>query len=72
MAMGKQLSSKNVPGVKAGPTGLVGKQTKTGTQVPGQTASMGRNGQIAKGGPTGKVGKQKSGVAAKAGMTASN
>ena len=72
MAMSKQLSSKNVPGVKGGPTGLVGKQIKTGTQVPGQTASMGRNGQVAKGGPTGKVGKQKPAVAAKAGMTASN
>lgn len=72
MAMGKQLSSKNVPGVKAGPTGLVGKQIKTGTQVPGQTASMGRNGKVAQGGPSGKVGKQKPSVAAKPGVTASN
>lgn len=72
MAMGKQLSSKNVPGIKAGPTGLVGKQTKTGTQVPGQTASMGRNGKVAQGGPSGKVGKQRPSVASKPGVTASN
>ena len=38
MAMSKQLSTKSVTFVKGGPTGLVGKQTKTGTQVPGQTA----------------------------------
>jgi hypothetical protein len=70
--MGKQLSSKATTFVKGGKTGLVGKQSKTGTQVPGQTAQMGRNGKVAAGGPSGKVGKQKGSVAAKAGMTASN
>ena len=72
MAMGKQLSSKSKQFVKAGPTGLVGKQMKTGTQVPGQTASMGRGGKVAAGGPSGKVGKQRPSVASKPGVTASN
>jgi len=72
MAMGKQLSSKATTFVKGGKTGLVGKQSKTGTQVPGQTAQMGRNGKVAAGGPSSKVGKQKGSVAVKAGMTASN
>jgi hypothetical protein len=44
---------------------------KTGTQVPGQSASMGRNGQIAKGGGNKMAGKGAA-RAAKAGMTASN
>lgn len=70
--MSKEISSKSVVMAKGGPTGQVGKQTKTGTQVPGQTASMGRNGKVAQGGPSGKVGKQKPAVAAKAGLTASN
>ena len=73
MAMSKQLSTKSVTFVKGGPTGLVGKQTKTGTQVPGQSAQMGRGGgKFAQGGPTGKVGKQKPSVAAKPGVSASN
>ena len=72
MAMSKQLSTKSVTFVKGGPTGLVGKQIKTGTQVPGQTASMGRNGKVAQGGPSGKVGKQRPSVASKPGVTASN
>ena len=72
MAKSKEISSKSVKFVKAGPTGLVGKQAKTGTQVPGQTAQMGRNGQVAKGGKTGLVGKQRGSVPAKPGVTASN
>ena len=68
----KEMSKKNVTFVKGGPTGLVGKQSKTGTQVPGQTAQMGRNGKVAQGGPSGKVGKQRGSVAAKPGVTASN
>jgi hypothetical protein len=71
MAKGKEISSKPFPMIKAGPTGLVGKQSKTGTQVPGQTAQMGRNGQVAKGGGNKMAGK---GAArpAKPGVTASN
>jgi hypothetical protein len=48
-------------------------QMKTGTQVPGQSAQMGRgSGMFDKGGPSGKVGKQKGSVPAKPGVTASN
>lgn len=73
MAMGKEKSSKNVTFVKGGPSGLVGKQMKTGTQVPGQSAQMGRgSGKFAQGGPSGKVGKQKGSVPAKPGVSASN
>lgn len=71
MAMGKQLSSKKVTFVKGG-SNKMAPQMKTGTQVPGQSASMGRNGKVAQGGPSGKVGKQKPSVAAKPGVTASN
>lgn len=71
MMKNKEMSKKNVTFVKGGPTGLVGKQSKTGTQVPGQTGQMGRNGQIAKGGGNKMAGK---GAArpAKPGVTASN
>lgn len=69
--MAKEISSKSVTFARGGPTGLVGKQCKTGTQVPGQSASMGRNGQIAKGGGNKMAGKGMA-RAAKAGMTASN
>jgi hypothetical protein len=69
--MGKQLSSKAMTFAKGG-NNKMAPQMKTGTQVPGQTAQMGRNGKAAAGGPSGKVGKQKGSVAAKAGMTASN
>ena len=73
MGMGKEMSSKNVVFAKGGKTGLVGKQTSTGTQVPGQSAQMGRgSGKFAQGGPTGKVGKQKPSVSAKPGVSASN
>jgi hypothetical protein len=73
MAMGKEKSSKNVTFVKGGTTKQAGKQMKTGTQVPGQTAQMGRgSGMFAKGGPSGKVGKQGKSVPAKPGVSASN
>jgi hypothetical protein len=50
MAMGKEKSSKNVTFVKGG-SAKMAPQMKTGTQVPGQTAQMGRGGgMFAKGG----------------------
>lgn len=50
MAMGKEKSSKNVTFVKGGPNKMA-PQMKTGTQVPGQSAQMGRgSGMFAKGG----------------------
>ena len=72
MAMGKEKSSKNVVFAKGG-TNKMAPQMRTGTQVPGQSAQMGRgSGKFAQGGPTGKVGKQKPSVAAKPGVSASN
>jgi hypothetical protein len=72
--MGKEKSSKSAVFAKGGKTGFAGKQMKTGTQVPGQSAQMGRGsaGFGAKGGPSGKVGKQKGSVPAKPGVSASN
>ena len=50
MAMGKEKSSKNVTFVKGGGNKMM-KQMKTGTQVPDQSAQMGRGGgMFAKGG----------------------
>lgn len=69
--MGKEISSKSVTFAKGGSGKMFG-QMKTGTQVPGQSAQMGRNGKAAQGGPSGKVGTQKPSVAAKAGVSASN
>ena len=72
MAMGKERSSKNAVFAKGG-SNKMAPQMKTGTQVPGQSAQMGRGGgKFAQGGPTGKVGKQKPSVAAKPGVSASN
>jgi len=72
MAMGKEKSSKNATFAKGG-SGKMFSQMKTGTQVPGQTAQMGRgSGKFAQGGPSGKVGKQKGSVPAKPGVSASN
>lgn len=68
--MAKEISSKSVTFAKGG-TNKMAPQMKTGTQVPGQSASMGRNGQIAKGGGNKMAGKGMA-RAAKAGMTASN
>ena len=72
MAMGKEKSAKSVTFAKGG-SNKMASQMKTGTQVPGQSAQMGRGGgMFAKGGPSGKVGKQKGSVPAKPGVTASN
>ncbi len=50
MAMGKEKSSKNVTFVKGG-SNKMAPQMKTGTQVPNQSAQMGRgSGMFAKGG----------------------
>jgi hypothetical protein len=68
--MAKEISSKSVTFAKGG-TNKMFPQMKTGTQVPGQTASMGRNGQIAKGGGNKMAGKGAA-RAAKAGATVSN
>ena len=68
--MAKEISSKSVTFAKGG-TNKMAPQMKTGTQVPGQSASMGRNGQIAKGGGNKMAGKG-SARAAKAGATVSN
>jgi hypothetical protein len=70
MAKGKEMSSKGTSFAKGGSTKMFGKQS-AGTQVPGQTASMGRNGKIAQGGGKKMAGK---GAArpAKAGATVSN
>ena len=73
MAMSKEKSAKSVVFAKGG-SNKMAPQMKTGTQVPGQSAQMGRGtaGFGAKGGPSGKVGKQKGSVPAKPGVTASN
>jgi hypothetical protein len=68
--MAKEISSKSVTFAKGG-TNKMAPQMKTGTQVPGQSASMGRNGQIAKGGGSKMAGKGMA-RAAKAGATVSN
>lgn len=71
MAMSKEKSSKNVVFAKGG-SNKMAPQMKTGTQVPGQSAQMGRGGgMFAKGGSAKMAGK---GVArpAKPGVTASN
>jgi hypothetical protein len=70
--MGKEKSSKNTVFAKGG-SNKMASQMKTGTQVPGQSAQMGRgSGMFAKGGPSGKVGKQGKSVPAKPGVSASN
>ena len=71
MAMGKQLSSKSATFAKGG-SNKMAPQMKTGTQVPGQTAQMGRGGgSFAKGG-SGKMAGKGSARPAKPGVTASN
>jgi len=71
MAMGKEKSSKNVVFAKGG-NNKMAPQMKTGTQVPGQSAQMGRGGgSFAKGG-SGKMAKQGAARPAKPGVSASN
>lgn len=72
MAMGKEKSSKNVVFAKGG-SNKMAPQMKTGTQVPGQSAQMGRGtaGFGAKGGSN-KMAKQGAARPAKPGVTASN
>lgn len=71
MAMGKEKSSKNVVFAKGG-SNKMAPQMKTGTQVPGQSAQMGRGGgSFAKGG-SGKMAKQGAARPAKPGVSASN
>lgn len=72
MAMGKEKSSKNVTFAKGG-SNKMAPQMRTGTQVPGQSAQMGRGtaGFGAKGGSN-KMAKQGAARPAKPGVTASN
>lgn len=63
MKKSKVMSSKAGNFAKGGGKKMVGKMS-TGTQVPGQTASMGRGGgKWAKGGGHKMVGKQKATMA---------
>lgn len=58
MAMSKEISSKSMVFAKGGSNKMAGKQS-AGTQVPGQTASMGKGGgKFAAGGKTKMAGKQ--------------
>jgi hypothetical protein len=71
MGMGKEKSSKNAVFAKGG-SNKMAPQMKTGTQVPGQSAQMGRGGgSFAKGG-SGKMAKQGAARPAKPGVSASN
>jgi hypothetical protein len=71
MGMGKEKSSKNAVFAKGG-SNKMAPQMRTGTQVPGQSAQMGRNGgSFAKGG-SGKMAKQGAARPAKPGVSASN
>jgi len=57
MAMGKEMSSKSMTFAKGGSGKMSGKNT-VGTQVPGQTAQLGKNGgKFATGGKTKMAGK---------------
>jgi hypothetical protein len=69
--MGKEKSSKNAVFAKGG-SNKMAPQMRTGTQVPGQSAQMGRGGgSFAKGG-SGKMAKQGAARPAKPGVSASN
>jgi hypothetical protein len=71
MGMGKEKSSKNAVFAKGG-SNKMAPQMRTGTQVPGQSAQMGRGGgSFAKGG-SGKMAKQGAARPAKPGVSASN
>lgn len=71
MAMGKEKSAKNVVFAKGGSNKMT-PQMRTGTQVPGQSAQMGRgSGKFAQGG-SGKMAGKGSARPAKPGVTASN
>jgi hypothetical protein len=71
MGMGKEKSSKNAVFAKGG-SNKMAPQMRTGTQVPVQSAQMGRNGgSFAKGG-SGKMAKQGAARPAKPGVSASN
>jgi hypothetical protein len=69
--MGKEKSAKNVVFAKGG-SNKMAPQMRTGTQVPGQSAQMGRgSGKFAQGG-SGKMAGKGSARPAKPGVTASN
>lgn len=71
MAKSKEISSKNAVFAKGG-SNKMAPQMKTGTQVPNQSAQMGRGGGMFAKGGSAKMAGQGSARPAKPGVTASN